>query len=303
MISLRQIRSFVAVFEEGSFTAAADRECATQSGVSQHIKQLEATLGVSLLARDGRSVEATPAGRRYYQDCVAALKRLDQSQQDIGASLAEGGDVRAGLMPTFTRGVLSPSLTAFMRESPGTEIRITEAYSGVLTDLVRTGELDFAIVPGFPGAIGLSTTLLLRDREMLVSAKGRTGQHGQPIRLSDAGALKVVLPGQQNTRRRNIESYFATNAVDVAQRLELDAMMATLEFVRTSEWVAVLSSVIMIGDFDGDRYEIRPLADPPLETDFVLIEPARRAMRPAARRFADRIKREAIDAVASRTWG
>jgi LysR family transcriptional regulator, nitrogen assimilation regulatory protein len=303
MMSLRQIRSFVAVFEEGSFTAAAAREGATQSGVSQHVRQLEETLGVVLLVRDGRSVEATSAGRRYYQDCIIALKQLDQSQQDISAATVEGGDVRVGLMPTFTRGVLSPTLSAFMRESPGTEIHITEAYSGVLTDLVRTGGLDFAIVPGFPGAKGLSTTLLLRDREMLVSAKGRTGCHGQPIRLQEGGPLKVVLPGPQNTRRHNIESYFATNSVNVAQRLELDAMMATLEFIRTSEWVAVLPSVIMVGDFDGARYEIRPLADPLLEIDFVLIEPARRAMRPAARRFADRMKQESLRAVSERTWG
>ena len=52
MISLRQIRSFVAVYEEGSFTAAAKREGATQSGISQHLKQLESELGVALLERN-----------------------------------------------------------------------------------------------------------------------------------------------------------------------------------------------------------------------------------------------------------
>ena len=49
MPTLRQIRSFVAVCEEASFTAAAARERATQSGISQHIKKLEAELGTALL--------------------------------------------------------------------------------------------------------------------------------------------------------------------------------------------------------------------------------------------------------------
>ena len=65
MISLRQLKSFVAVYETGSFTAAAEREGATQSGMSQHIKQLETELSVTLLERDGREVTPTPAGTLY----------------------------------------------------------------------------------------------------------------------------------------------------------------------------------------------------------------------------------------------
>jgi LysR family transcriptional regulator, nitrogen assimilation regulatory protein len=297
MVSLRKIRAFVAVFEEGSFTAAAAREGATQSGISQQVKQLESMLGTVLFIRHGRVVEPTPAGRRYYPECVAILRRLEQANQEIKTA-SEGGVVRVGLMPTFTRYVLVPALLKFMEDCPSAEVKITEAYSGVLTDLVRKGDLDFAVVPGLPGAVGLSITRLVRDREMLVGAKGRTGLHGKPVRLAEAGPLKFVLPGQQNTRRGNIENYFATNGVEIARRLELDAMMGTLEFVRNSDWVAILPSIIMAGDFGGGQFEIRPLANPRLDIDFVLIEPARRAMRPAARMFAGVLKSESERAVA-----
>lgn len=302
MISLRKIRAFVAVFEECSFTAAATREGATQSGISQQIKQLEQALKATLFNRNGHAVEPTAAARQYYRECSAILKRLDQANQEVGSSTLLGGEVLAGLMPTFTRGAFAPALLQFMEESPGTEVRITEAYSGVLTDLVRKGDLDFAVVPGLPAAVGLNISLFVRDREMLVSAKGRTGKHGKPLRLAEAGPLKVVLPGHQNTRRANIETYFATNGVEIAQRLELDAMMGTLEFIRNSDWVAVLSSIIMAGDFEGEDYEIRPLADPRLDIDFVLIEPARRAMPADARHFAQVLKEESERAIGARTW-
>src|SRR5437660_11758508 len=118
MISLRQIRSFVAVCEAASFTAAAEREGATQSGISQHIKQLEAELGVSLLTRDGRTVEPTQAGRLYYAECVDVLKRLDAAQQGVAVK-ALHGKVRVGLMPTFTRAVLAPALEKFLVASSG----------------------------------------------------------------------------------------------------------------------------------------------------------------------------------------
>src|SRR5262249_42933280 len=145
-------------------------------------------------------------------------------------------------------------------------------------------------------------SLLLRDREMLVSAKGRTGLHGMPVRLAEAGHLKVVLPGYQNTRRGNIGSYFATNGITVAQRLELDSMTGTLDIVRNSGWVAVLSSIIMASDRDGSQFEIRPLIDPRLDVDFVLIEPARRAMQPAARHFAVVLKSESERAAHAMAW-
>lgn len=290
MISLRQIRSFVAVHEEGSFTSAAKREGATQSGISQHIRQLESELGVVLLERNGRNVEATLAGKLYYRECVEVLKKLEAAQQSVAVNHVRGA-IRVGLMPTFTRSVLAPALDKFLGSAPGSEISVTEAYSGVLTEMTLKGELDFAVVPAFEGATGISHRLLARDREMLVSAKRNSNL--KPVKLSELGPLKVVLPGPQNTRRRNIETYFSANGVAVAQRLELDAMMGTLQFVAASDWVAILPFVMMVSDLDQGCFDIRALEDPPFYSEFVLIEPARKIMSPAAALFADILKMEA----------
>lgn len=300
MRSLKQIRSFVAVFEEGSFTAAALREGATQSGISQHIRHLEQSLGVDLLVRDGRGVTPTVHGERYYSECVAILRRLDLAETDIGRSAALGGEVKIGLMPTFTRAVLAPTLERFISAAPTVDVRVTEAYSGVLTDLVRQGDLDFAVVPGFQGVVGLSTTLLIRDREMLVASKNRLGGHLTPICLKQSQLLKIVVPGPQNTRRRTIETYCATHGVSIERRLQLDAMMGTLDFVASSEWVAILPGVMMVNDLDGARFDIRPLDQPALYSDFVLIEPTRRVLSPAAAMFAAILRETAEQTITTR---
>lgn len=294
MVSLRQIRSFVAVFEERSFTSAAQREGATQSGISQHIKQLETLLAVALFARNGREVEPTLAGKLYYRECVEVLRRLQSAHQSVAVDHVRG-TIRVGLMPTFTRSVLAPALDKFLGSAPGSEISVIEAYSGVLTDMVLKGDLDFAVVPAFEGVVGISHQLLARDREMLVSARrSRTKKQGlKSVRLSDLGPLKMVLPGVQNTRRRNIETYINTNGVTVVQRLELDAMMGTLQFVAAGDWVAILPFIMMVSDLDTGPFEIRPLEDPPLHSDFIMIEPARKVKSPAAALFADILKMEA----------
>lgn len=279
--------------EEASFTSAAAREGATQSGISQHIKQLETDLGIALFERNGRDIVPTPAGAQYYRDCIDVLKRLGAAGQRI-AQARDAVAIRIGLMPTFTRSLLPPVLDTFLATMPGAEVNVIEAYSGVLTEMTLKGELDFAVVPAFEGRVGISQQLIARDREMLVRAKTATGDADmQPVRLSAQGPLKVVLPGRQNTRRRNLETYFGVNGVELAQRLELDAMMGTLQFVAESDWVAILPFIMMVSDLGGGRFEIRPLDEPPLYSEFVLIEPARKTMSAAAATFAALIKTEA----------
>ena len=80
-IALRQIRAIIAVAEEGSFTRAAARENATQSGISQHVAAAERTLGVKLFERSAAGVKPTPAGQRYYKRCVEAVEPACQRRR------------------------------------------------------------------------------------------------------------------------------------------------------------------------------------------------------------------------------
>src|SRR3990172_9341031 len=103
-IPLRQIQAVIAVCEEGSFTRAAIRENATQSGISQHVAAVERTLGVTLFERSAAGVKPTPAGLRYYRRCVDAVGQLESANEEVRkfANLVSG-DLRIGLIPTLTR--------------------------------------------------------------------------------------------------------------------------------------------------------------------------------------------------------
>ena len=81
--SLRDFHLFVAVYEERSFTAAAAREHATQSGVSQHVRKLEDSLGVRLFSRDKGQVVPTPAGGSLYQSCIEMLRLHEQAKRAV----------------------------------------------------------------------------------------------------------------------------------------------------------------------------------------------------------------------------
>jgi LysR family nitrogen assimilation transcriptional regulator len=292
-IALRQIRAVIAVTEEGSFTRAAERENATQSGISQHVATVERALGVKLFERSARGIVPTPAGLRYYKRCVAAGGRLASANEEA-RSLAGHvtGDLRIGLMPTFTRAVLAPTLEDFVPRHPEVRLHVFEGYSGVLTDMVLADELDLAVVPAFEGRTGLKSRLLVRDREMLLSGRKRGLKPLAPARLADLAPLKIVVPGPDNIRRRNLETYFQTHGVEIAALLEMDAMIGTLEFVARTDWMTVLPSLISVNDIGKGSLVVNPIVSPALYAEFVLIQPARRTLSVAARLFVERFEAE-----------
>lgn len=293
--SLRDIRLFIAAYEERSFTAAAVRENATQSGVSQHIRKLEETFGVKLFSRDKARVMPTPAGDGYYQRCIDVL-RAHEAADRVARSYATGldGEIVIGLMPTMTRCALAPVLAKFIEAHPNLVVRVVEGYSAMLTQRVQANELDFAIVPAFSGGSGLKSRLFMRTPELLVSSARSGLPHLKPLRLSKLGPMKLVVPGQANTRRRLLETYFASNGVKVERLLELDAMLGTLDFISRTDWMTVLPGLMMADDNEPRLFTINPIVDPSFMLDLVLIEPSRRPISARAEAFLDLLEEEAI---------
>ena len=193
-------------------------------------------------------------------------------------------------MPTFTRAVLAPVLDDFVPRCPEVRLHIVEGYSGSLTQMVLDDALDFAVVPAYEGTIGLKSRLLVRDREMLLSGARSGFKPLAPLRLADCKPLKFVVPGPDNIRRRNLDTYFQTHGVEVAALLEMDAMIGTLEFVARSDWVTILPSVISVNDIGRGELVVNPLVAPELHAEFVVIQPTRRTLSTQARLFLQRFE-------------
>lgn len=100
------------------------------------------------------------------------------------------------------------------------------------------------------------------------------------------------MPGPNNIRRRNLDTYFQTHGVEIEAMLEMDAMIATLEFVARSDWVTVLPSVISVNDIGRGELIVNPLAAPELHAEFVVIQPTRRTLSTQARLFLERFEAE-----------
>lgn len=297
-MKIQQLRYFVAVYEEGSFSAGAARVNATQSGLSMHVRQLENRHGVNLLIRGPTGVTPNEAGRKFYNAAIAVLREAahaEETLKELSGSLSD--HIQVGLMPAFTRSVLSPTLARYSREYPHVRVSVQEAYSAKLSGDVAEGNLDFAVVPAYDTELNLTANPMGQDRECLVCMAGSQLTTGPLARLADLPPLRLVLPTLANTRRPRIEAYLAVNRIEVAETMELDSMLGTLDLVANSHWVSILPGVMSEPDLNGARRIFTPLADPPLTVDYMRIAHKARPLNRAAQAFADILQEELNNAL------
>ncbi len=285
-MKLTQFRFLIAVYEERSFTAAARRVHATQSGLSMQIKELELELGVKLFERGSTGVEPTSAGDQLYRRATRIMREVRAVRNDFEAMAGQvTGTVNVGVMPTFARAVLAPVLERFHSQYPQIDVRVIEAYSAALSPAVAGEELDLAIVPSSREMAGVRGTHIDRDVEVFVSGRESPWDHLAPVDLSRCVPLKLALPTPANARRAKIENYIATYNVPIKTVIELDSMMGTLDLVARSDWTTILPGCLLFPDLDGKARKLHPIINPPLPVDYVLIEPISQTASAAVQLF------------------
>ncbi|THA79023.1 LysR family transcriptional regulator [Streptomyces sp. A0642] len=147
-MSLRQFEYALAVAEEGSVTAAAERLRVAQPSVSQQIRGLERELGVELFARTPTGLVATVVGRAFLREAEAAVSaaRRARATARAGADELAGELVVAAQMGFGTR-QWPGALDALRRRYPHLEVTVFEEPSSAeLERLCRRGVLDLALM-------------------------------------------------------------------------------------------------------------------------------------------------------------
>lgn len=289
-LDLRKLRYFVAVYEEGSVTRAAERENIVQPALSVHLRQLEEELGQKLFDRSAQGVNATAAGHAFHAmaaDLLARARDVRQRMLDGAGQLA--GTVRVGLMPSICRGLLGEIRQGFVEAHPGVALKILEATSGALADAVTAGQLDVAIGNAPASQTALKLRLLVRDPVVLVSGSGRGLTAGQPLSLAALTELRLVMPSRQNAIRRLLDARLKAVEVTPAQFIEIDGLGATMRFLAHSAWSSVVPGVALRHDRTAPEYSINPLTDHDLFSDIYVLHAADRPLSLPAQSLVDAV--------------
>ncbi|MGA2009036.1 MAG: LysR family transcriptional regulator [Solirubrobacteraceae bacterium] len=291
-MELRQLATFVAVAEEGSFTRAADRLHVVQSAVSAGIRKLEGELGASLFDRSTHHVKLTdsgrallPAARATLAAAQAARDAVDEARGGLRGKIVLGTMQAQGMRAIDLAGVLA----AFRANHPGVEVAIR--HSGGSAEMAREvvdGRLDLAFV-ALPGGAppGLKLIPLTSEPIMLAVPAGHPLSRRARVELASLRDQTLVdLPAGWGIRMA-VDRSFAAAGVTRSIAFEVNDTATMVELIRNALAIGMLPRSLVGAT---DEIAFVPVHDHPPEFQTAIAIPANRVLSAAARAMLETIK-------------
>jgi DNA-binding transcriptional LysR family regulator len=228
-MELRQLSTFCTVVESGSLTAASRVLGYAQSTVTAQLQGLEASVGTPLLARDGKRVKLTAAGREVYDRARVVMRDVD----DIRGALAElkdgvAGEVGLGAIESAADTRVPNALAGFLKERPRVKVRFETGGTSVLARRVAAGELDLAIAAMPPAEFGLGFEPLYVERlALLVHEDSALGER-RSVHMKDVASERILLTEGTCSYNATLRAAAARAGVAIDIALE-SANVATLK--------------------------------------------------------------------------
>lgn len=147
-LNLNQLRVFQSVYFHKSMTKAAQNLFLTQSGVSQHIKNLETALNVVLFDRLGKNLIPTNMASYLYHECTSSMESLEAALLQICKPEIKG-TITIGAPPEFAQNILSPILAQLQHAYSGIIVNLQIGLASQMLHTLLSGEQNIAFMDDF----------------------------------------------------------------------------------------------------------------------------------------------------------
>lgn len=289
MVTLTQLKAFLAALEFGSFTAAAVELDTTQASVSELVARLERELEVRLFIRGSRRLTPTDAAIALRTHAESAVSAIENGVETIRAIHSlEGGTCTFGVLRNAAYYDLSDLVQRFHRRHPNVKIRLVGLNSALVAQSITAGEIEAGLVVLPVEETGLRITPLFRD-EVLYASTRRSPRRG-PIGIGEVAAAKLVLydayAGWTDPTRRQLLERARLEGLAIDPAIEVEHVETALSLVATGAADTIVSRTIAESASFPPGVDVVPFAEPLYDT-IALAQREGAHLSPATRRLAD----------------
>lgn len=258
---LRHLRYLLAVADSGGFTRAAEALHVSQPTLSQQIRQLEETLGVSLFDRTSRTVKPTDAGLAYIECARRVLVELEAGKRALhDVKDLSRGTLRLAMTPTFMAYLVGPLVRDYVARHPNIHLEVFELSMDDIEAGLADDSLDVAIafdqvrnadiesIPAFTETLGL----MVGRAHPLYESEGA-------LTAEQVAQLQFALLTPDFVTRTSIDGYFAQIRITPKVAIEVNSVNTLLEVIRHTAMATILPQAIASGE--------RALRNIPLQGD------------------------------------
>jgi len=234
MLSLHQLTCFLATYEHGSLTRAAEELGYAQPSVSEQIRALERSLGVALFRRVGRGVVPTTIAdtlRPHAERTLAAAEATQEAARRV--KTLETGTIRFGMFGTARLYAGAGLVADVLARHPGVRVELIGQNSAEVQDELRRGRLEAAMIAmAAVESEGLQVTPVAKDEIVYISADPETlASPITPKRLSEASlvmpettwratdSIRILLRQLLHETGRNPQTRIEVEDVEIAVEL------------------------------------------------------------------------------------
>ena len=259
-----KLNTLLKVYEMGSYTRAAEKLSLTQPAVSKHIRQLERELGVSIFDRTGPKMRLTPEGKlivRYAERVIALSDGLRRALADRNRAVDR---LRVGVTHTSESSIVAEVLARYTEENVNTRITLRTDALASLYEMLKSYQIDIAIVEGDVSDPAIRTIRLDTD-DLAVAVSNEHPLASRPsVTIDELRRERLILrlpsSGTRTLFDANLESR-GMSPDDFNVILEVDNIATIKDLVRRNYGVSVLARSACMDELRKGKIRMLPIED------------------------------------------
>ena len=240
-MEIKQLKAFVAIAEDKTFTAAAKRVHVTQAAISMQIRQLEDQVGLQVFTRTPRRVILTEAGEKLLVRAYKILREHDSALQELAEIAgAEHGRLRIGSASAmFATDQLPTILEKLKGKYSNAEISVSSGTSKTLVEKIMNGEIDIAFISLPVETPNILTELLYSDEVVAIAHPTHTLAGQKYISAAELAGEPLIIGEKGGNTRRLIDDFFDDANLKLNVVMELSRQEAINKMVENNMGVGI----------------------------------------------------------------
>lgn len=235
-MSIRMLKTLIAVEENGTFSAAAQAVFITHAAVSQQMKALENLWQVSLFDRSKRTPALTPLGRALVTKARQIVSDYDNLVPAVIGDDGLRGELYLGAVPTTLTGLIPHAISSLKSAFPDLHVRIVPGLTNDLLRKIDNGTIDAAIISK-PGAIPVAYSWADIASEPLQLLASMESESNDPVFLLKNNPY--IRFSREAVVGEIIENWLQEKAIEVTDIMELESLEAISSMVLSNLGVSI----------------------------------------------------------------
>lgn len=262
-MELRQLRYFVAIVDHGSLSRAARVLHIVQPALTQQLQQLEEELGAMLLHRSSQGMQATDAGKIFYQHALAILKQVSDAKSAVNQSTDKpSGTVALGIPQSASGALAFPLLTAVRAAFPDIVFQLTEELTGHLTEQLASGRLNLAILFDDGQLTKFANRALVEEEMMFITrCDSQFACKRKTISLEKAVQVPLILPSIAHGVRPRIEKVVRDQGLRIAQVIDITSIAILKSAILADMGATILPVSPFLAEIERGEMRACPIGD------------------------------------------